>query len=500
MNNFLKTIVLPAVFIGIYVPITLAQTTTTTEESPLDSISTPIEETDIPTVETINNEITSSFRFVHKFIIDDGAAGDLFGYGVAMENENILISATYSDNNDRIDNGAVYLFDFDRKLLKNKITLNNDLVVEADNKEEKNEKIDVNLVNNLFGYAMAVKDGYALIAAPYNDEKAINAGSAYLFDLSTGEQKQQFSADDIAAGDLFGYDVATDGKYALISAPYSDDRTITPSEETQKQKKDEYAQKGTDRGAVYLFDLMSGEQLNKLVAKDLFDGDLFGYAVATDGKYALISSPYSDRPSSDEETEPEIDVGAVYLFDLTTGEQVHKFVPNDAKGGDVFGLAVVIQGNYALINAIYSDNQGTNSGAAYLFDITTGQQIRKFLPDDGAEGDLFGFSLAMNDKYVLIGSPYQDSQEANQESEEEDKKDKDKKSTEGVDRGAAYLFDLNSGEQLQKFAPEDLQTGDVFGYSVAMNDKYILIGSTYADDGEEVDQGSVYLFELSTSQ
>ena len=499
MNNFCKSVVLPAVFIGVGVPIALAQTpltpddtipssTTPTGEIPIDSPSTPTDAAPFPTEQPTNNVGTPSFEFLKKFTVDDGGAGDLFGYVVAVENKDLLISATYSDNNDRIDNGAVYLFDLEQKLLKTKLTLNNDIAIEENNQEEKNDKVDVNLVNNLFGYSLAMKEGYTLIGAPYNDNRAINAGSAYLFEVSTGEQKQQFSAEDAGAGDLFGHGVATDGKYALISAPYSDRQDITP-EKKKKKKKDEYIQKGIDRGSVYLFDLMIGEQLQKLVADDLADGDLFGYAVATNGKYALISAPYSDRQLDDPETDIEVDVGTVYLFDLTTGEQLRKFTPNDAREGDVFGTAIVIQGNYALINSIYSDPKGTNSGAAYLFDITTGEQIRKFVPEDGAEGDLFGYSLAINDKYILIGSPYTDSKESSQE--------EDKNNTEGVDRGAAYLFDLNSGKQLYKFFPEDLQTGDVFGYSVAINEQYVLIACTYADDGEEFDKGSVYLFELT---
>jgi len=41
-----------------------------------------------------------------------------------------------------------------------------------------------------------------------------------------------------------------------------------------------------------------------------------------------------------------------------------------------------------------NDDTGTDSGSAYLFDVTTGQQIAKLLPNDGAENDWFGFDVA----------------------------------------------------------------------------------------------------------
>jgi hypothetical protein len=67
---------------------------------------------------------------------------------------------------------------------------------------------------------------------------------------------------------------------------------------------------------------------------------------------------------------------------------------------------VAVHGNLALVGASIGDAAAiSNSGSAYLFDLTTGQQIRKITANDAAIGDQFGATVALNDLYAVIGSP-----------------------------------------------------------------------------------------------
>ena len=157
-----------------------------------------------------------------------------------------------------------------------------------------------------------------------------------------------------------------------------------------------------------------------------------------------------------------------------------QIVPNDLVSKDSFGYSVAVEENYGLISAVHSDAKGTDSGAVYLFDFNSGQQLKKFMANDGSAGDLFGYSVAIKGTYVLISAAYSDAK--------------------GTDSGAVYLFDLNSGQQLKKFMANDGSAGDLFGYSVAIEDNYGLIGSAYDDDRGRIDKGSAYLFNLSTGQ
>jgi outer membrane protein assembly factor BamB len=139
-----------------------------------------------------------------------------------------------------------------------------------------------------------------------------------------------------------------------------------------------------------------------------------------------------------------------------------------------------MNGNYVLVGAAYSDARGHDSGSAYLLDLSQGKQIRKFSADEGSAGDLFGWSVALNNRYAVIGAAYNDRK--------------------GHDSGAVYLFDLASGQQVQTLNADDASAGDVSGHSVAISGNYALVGSAYDDDNGQGDNGSAYLFDLTTGQ
>ncbi len=68
------------------------------------------------------------------------------------------------------------------------------------------------------------------------------------------------------------------------------------------------------------------------------------------------------------------------------GDQLVKLLPNDGDAGDNFGRSVAISGATTVVGSRYDDDNGNDSGSAYLFDTATGQQIAKLLPNDGAVG------------------------------------------------------------------------------------------------------------------
>ena len=54
------------------------------------------------------------------------------------------------------------------------------------------------------------------------------------------------------------------------------------------------------------------------------------------------------------------------------------------------------------------NDNGTDSGSAYLFDSTTGQQIANLLPDDGAAREYFGASVAISGAAAIVGATQDD--------------------------------------------------------------------------------------------
>ena len=117
------------------------------------------------------------------------------------------------------------------------------------------------------------------------------------------------------------------------------------------------------------------------------------------------------------------------------GDQLFKLLPNDGAASDFFGYSVAISGTTAIVGAQGDDDNGSNSGSAYLFDTTTGQQIAKLLAKDGAADDRFGRSVAISDAIAIVGSKWDDDN--------------------GDKSGSAYLFETATGQQVAKLLPDD---------------------------------------------
>ena len=111
------------------------------------------------------------------------------------------------------------------------------------------------------------------------------------------------------------------------------------------------------------------------------------------------------------------------------GAPLQTYLNPTPAAGDNFGCSVAAVGNNALIGARYDDTGATDSGAAYLFDGSTGVRLRTFLNPTPAASDYFGSSVAAVGNNVLIGAYGDDTGASN--------------------AGAAYLFDGSTGTPTQ---------------------------------------------------
>ncbi len=275
-----------------------------------------------------------------------------------------------------------------------------------------------------------------------------------------GDQLFKLLADDGAEGDSFGVSVAISGATAIVGAIGDDDN-------------------GNTSGSAYLLDTTTGRQIAKLLPEDGAEGDVFGRSVAIspDGIRAIVGAPFNQDNG--------LFSGSAYLFDTTTGRQLFKLLPKDNVAGDVFGRSVAISGATAIVGAIGDDDNGNTSGSAYLLDTTTGRQIAKLLPDDGAEGDVFGSSVAIGGDIAIVGAYLQDNDN-------------------GESSGSAYLFDISDPAnpvQIAKLLPEDGAANDQFGFSVAISTDGIgAIVGAFKDDDNGDGSGSAYLFDTTTGR
>jgi hypothetical protein len=232
-------------------------------------------------------------------------------------------------------------------------------------------------------------------------------------------------------------------------------------------------------------------------------GDQFGWAVSISGDYLIVGALHHDYGPAGPPTAALWSSGAAYIFERTSGvwNQVQKIQNFDREAWDRFGCAVDIDTNVLIVGA-YSEDEVedgisdalTNPGSAYLYERNgSGTWIftQKIVPDDRNSGDHFGYSFALEDTLLVIGTHSDDHDEFGGGLAD--------------DAGSAYIFEKNAGvwSELQKIDASDRITLDEFGISVGLSEHTIIIGSFLQDfdatgTNEMIDAGSAYFFSNQT--
>jgi outer membrane protein assembly factor BamB len=298
-----------------------------------------------------------------------------------------------------------------------------------------------------FGTSVAISGNLAVVGSRFEHVQTssgfrFNAGAAHVYNLDTGQHVARLVADDASGNVFLGEAVAIDGNNVLV---------------------------GGRAGAVYVFDALSGEQLAKL--EPSFPTPFFGNALALEGSLAVIGAAFGDGVSSYE--------GAVQVFDIATGSELRTIVPSDAAANDYFGAALDVDGNIAVIGSSGHDALHRDSGAAYVFNVTTGHQLAKLqhpavMPGQFIHG--FGLSVAIDEDKVAVGVPTD--------------------YRHGFVTGTSFLFDWTTEAVVAEILPRDMSTSDYFGSAVAMHDSVLVASNMGKRFGVGSGLGTAYVFRV----
>jgi hypothetical protein len=319
-----------------------------------------------------------------KLTASDGAENDWFGISISINGDTAIIGASADDN----FKGSAYIFKLTGKIWTEQAKL-----IASDGAS-----------NDSFGYSVSLDGDTALIGSYRDSDYGEFSGSAYIFTRTgtTWTQQAKLIASDSEAWDRFGFSVSLYDDTALISAEGDNDN-------------------GQNSGSAYIFTRTgtTWTQQAKLIASDGAMFDYFGHSVSLDGDTALIGS-------RDDDDNGDMS-GSAYIFTRTgtTWTQQAKLIASDGAENDWFGRSVSISGDTALITAEYDDDNGVDSGSAYVFTRSGDKwmQEQKLLASDGAEEDLFGRSVYISGDIAIIGADADDDN--------------------GVDSGSAYVFIKN---------------------------------------------------------
>lgn len=272
-------------------------------------------------------------------------------------------------------------------------------------------------------------------------------------------QRQQLFSFQGHADERFGSAVAVDGDLTVVGAPG-------------------HSSGGINAGAVYVFRYAAGQgwvEEIQLIGDDTKAGDLFGTAVAIDGRRVLVGAPGADPTQSG--------AGAAYVFvqDLQgRWTQEATLIADDGALRDGFGEAVALDGLFAIVGAPGEDTGGAEAGAAYVFSFIGPQgwrQLARLKADIPQADAAFGQALALHGDDLIIGAPRADEPR-------------------GANAGLAYYFH-RSGSQWTQFAfltAGDAAFEDAFGTAVAIRPDVIVVGTPGDDARGGTNAGAAYVF------
>jgi len=399
------------------------QAITDDKASPTDP-PTPTEQPTTPaTIATVSSVV--------KLTASDAVANDEFGSSMAMDGDTWVIGAQ-----EGTVSGSVYVF------VRSGIT---DWTEQA--------KLTSGTTKDRYGGdGVAIHGDVIVVGASedYAGNTGDNMGSAYVYARSGSSWTEQakLAASDGTDTDMFGNSVAVHGETVVVGAHWDD-----------------------GGGSVYIY-IRSGTtwtQQARLPASDGDAGDAFGSSVSIYGNTLVIGDWVDDAHGESS--------GSAYIFDRSgTGwtEQA-KLFGSETQAYDNFGISLAIEGDTIIIGTDSETN-----GSAYIFDRTetSWSEQSKQTASAGASNDSFGWSVAIHGNMVVMGADWDDDN--------------------GEQSGSAYIYGLLGGSWTEqaKLTANDGSAGDIFGWSVAMEENTVVVGSVWdSDSGEH--SGSAYVFNLN---
>jgi hypothetical protein len=396
------------------------------------------------------------FDELAKLTASDAAAGDFFGFPVAILGDTMVVGATGDDNDFGagvfINTGSAYVFTRTAGVWTEtaKLTASDALA------------------NDSFGDSVGVSGDTIVVGATGDDHAGFGSGSAYVFTKpvsgwTSATETAKLTAFNAAAFDRFGKSVGVSGDTIVVGS-FGD---------------------GSASGSAYVFEKptagwTSATETAKLTASDAAAGDQFGWFVAISGDTIVSGAHFDDTNSGSAYVFEK--PGAVWSGSLNEDAKLTAFV-----AGNRFGESVGFSDDTIVVGAI---GDASFSGSAYVFEKPASgwsgslNEDAKLTAFVAGAGDRFGESVGVSGDTIVVGAVGDDDV--------------------FLGSGSAYVFEKpdagwsGSLNEDAKLTASDPAFGDQFGRRVAISGDTVVVGAPFSDDNVAgQDSGSVYVFGTS---
>eukprot|EP00002_Diphylleia_rotans_P011016 TRINITY_DN2185_c0_g1_i7.p1 TRINITY_DN2185_c0_g1~~TRINITY_DN2185_c0_g1_i7.p1 ORF type:complete len:424 (+),score=53.52 TRINITY_DN2185_c0_g1_i7:491-1762(+) len=173
------------------------------------------------------------------------------------------------------------------------------------------------------------------------------------------------------------------------------------------------------------------------------------------------------------------------MFVTTTWVRFTQLSAVDGMRDDMFGKVAAVGAGYIVVGAPYKVVNGTaGAGAAYVYRMigTESALFQKLLPPVSKFHALFGDSVSIFNKTIVVGSPYDEA-------------------SDGVRSGAVYCFTLSNNvwSMQTRISADGGDDGWRFGQSVSVHGSVLAIGAPDANVGFQ-NLGIVFVYTRSGEQ
>jgi hypothetical protein len=334
--------------------------------------------------------------------------------------------------------------------------------------------------NQAYGFSVDISGNRALVGA-YGDtdpNNQLSNGSAYFHTWNgsswTQSQKLYYPAENMpeALSDIgFGYKVIIKDTIAFVSAPWDfSGNAIT--------------------GSVYYYHYNGTQWIfRQKIAPSVpdFFGD-FGLSMDYNGSRLIVGAPGTDHVLNTN-VPTEMNYGSAYVFKWNGTAFIEEqiLLGSDTNCFDSFGDRVTINGNTIVVTAFEAgpfnpnDIHQAGTGKAYVYNLNGNvwTQSQIIVPSDGQNGNWFGRSVKLNNDFLVIGSP--------------------KNETSSSIMGSVYCYNYSNNQWnfSQKIIPTLVPNTNIYGISVDIENNRMVVGAafwTYAANG------SAYVYDFNGTQ